>query len=87
MDNDKCKQMGRFLSTPCNLIDSYPHNKYVGIGKNQEIQEQVNNDMALQHELEIIDADLLFVLHNGNLENIEIAEERINKYIQYIFWE
>lgn len=46
MDNDKCKQMGRFLSTPCNLIDSYLHNKYDGIGKNREIQEQVHNDMA-----------------------------------------
>ncbi len=86
MDNDKCKQMGRFLSTPCNLIDSYLHNKYDGIGKNREIQEQVNNDMALQHELETIDLDILFVSHNGNLENIKIAEERINKYMQYIFW-
>lgn len=86
MDNDKCKQMGRFLSTPCNLIDSYLHNKYDGISTNREIQEQINNDMALQYELETIDLDILFVSHNGNLENIKIAEDRINKYMQYIFW-
>ncbi len=42
--------------------------------------------MTLQRELEIIDADILFVQHKSNLKNIKIAEERLINYLQYIFW-
>lgn len=85
IEDDKCKQIGRFLATPCNLIDSYLNNKYTGIGKNQAVQDKVNNDTVLQQELETIDADIIFVSYKDNLVNIKIVEERIHRYTQYKF--
>lgn len=86
IENVKCKQIGRFLSTPSNLIDSYLCNKYDGIGNLQAVQELVNNDKVLQNELETIDADILFVTDKGSLRDIGKMEERICKYMKTKFW-
>ena len=86
VENEKCKQIGRFSSTPSNLIDSYLCNKYDGTGNYQTVQDQVNNDAILQSELETIDSDILFVSDKDNLKNVEIVEERIRGYFKIKFW-